>query len=296
MNPEVRWLTNESMSCFHAAEVLRRTADAAEPRMANAIAEPAVALVNEVVSRGIPEERFWQHVIPLSAGFGGNRQLANMTLRKSGRKTDELATTRLAGRFHELQAAVRREFPTMTDDVTLWGRSLRDQWKRSGTALLHTIGRRIEAEVLPANTEIGLVYPMQQGGGAAHLLYNSVCIEATESDPEPKLPEVIRLVWLMSQLNLEIPMFSESVDPHRLPTVAGLATLPAALTAAEAADLAACDRPNVELALATWMPHFRRGQAFAEQLLKWWELYCSKRPRFSVALGALDQMLHDETL
>jgi len=295
MNTDLRWLANESMSCLHAAEVVRRMADAAEPRMAAAIAEATAALVIEVTALGLPEERFWEHVIPLSAQMGGNRHLADVTLRKCGRNSDDTAASHLATRIGELESAVRQEFPTLAEDMTSQGLGLRDQWDRIGTDLLRTIAHLIEDELLPGSAEIVLVYPVQRGGGSAHVLYNSVRMEATEDDPVPKLPEAVRLAWLISQLNLELPMFSETVNAHRLPTVAALATLPAALQAAEAADLAACDQSHVKLALKTWMPQFQCNEGFTEQLLKWWEVYSGNRPRFGVAIGALDQILQNES-
>ena len=52
-----------------------------------------------------------------------------------------------------------------------------------------------------------LVQPVLGGAGAAHWLYNSVHIEAVLANPVAELPEVVRLGWLLAQLNFDLPMF-----------------------------------------------------------------------------------------
>ena len=47
-----------------------------------------------------------------------------------------------------------------------------------------------------------------------------------EADPVADLPEVLRLAWLISQLNLDLPRFAENVSPLRRERVIALAMIP----------------------------------------------------------------------
>ena len=43
---------------------------------------------------------------------------------------------------------------------------------------------------------------------------------------EPRLPETLRLAWLLGQLNLDRPIYSDRVHGHALGEVAELALMP----------------------------------------------------------------------
>ena len=101
--------------------------------------------------------------------------------------------------------------------------------------------------------EVVLVYAYQGGGGAAHLPYNSARIEALETDQDEQLPEVVRLAWMIAQLNVDLPLFSESIHRDRLPLVASLAMLPPTLNAAQDAELARCDSTTIRRAVGAWI-------------------------------------------
>ena len=47
----------------------------------------------------------------------------------------------------------------------------------------------------------------------AQLFYNSACIEAVDGEPVAGLSEVLRLAWLVSQLNADLPMYRGEI--HR---------------------------------------------------------------------------------
>jgi hypothetical protein len=108
---------------------------------------------------------------------------------------------------------------------------------------------------------------------------------------DAQLPEIVRLAWLLSQLNVDLPLFSETIHRDRLPLVASLAMLPPALTAAQSADLARCDRPTVQRSLASWIVDKPPEPELADMLLSWWDTYTASRPAWHVAISALDRML-----
>jgi hypothetical protein len=180
--------------------------------------------------------------------------------------------------------------PNLTAELELRERPIREQWEARGPGMLQQIVVLTEANILPERCEVVPVLPVLGGGGVAHLLYNQVRIEAVLANPVADLPEVVRLAWLISQLQLDLPAYGEHVHPDRLPHVARFAMLPVSLAAAEYVDLARLTPETVGRAIAAWrltVPPDVDGPA---TVLQWWQTYLDTRPPWPVALAALDQM------
>jgi len=107
------------------------------------------------------------------------------------------------------------------------------------------------------------------------------------------LPETLRLAWLLSQLNLDVPAFSENIAPQRLDLAAALAMIPVALTAAENLKLASATDEAIAQAAQTWLAPNDRGEGRIDILTQWWSAYKGRRPHWSAALEALDRLLSD---
>jgi hypothetical protein len=156
---------------------------------------------------------------------------------------------------------------------------------------LWNIANLTEEEIAPEQADVLLVRPVFGGAGGSHLANNSVRIEAVLANPHPDLPEVVRLAWLLAQLELDLPRFSEEVQADRLPHVARLAMVPAVLRAAEAVELVRYTPELVGRAIAAWglalPPHLDPVTTATD----WWETYQLDKPPLPVALKALDEML-----
>ncbi len=112
---------------------------------------------------------------------------------------------------------------------------------------------------------------------------------------DPQLPETLRLGWLLSQLNQDLPIYSDTIRPERLPHLARLAMLPPVLAASELVEWAQLDAPTLRRALVRW--HLveesdrNKFDRLTATLLDWWGIYTSSSPRWTVALAALDEMI-----
>ena len=163
---------------------------------------------------------------------------------------------------------------------------LREQWEARGPGLMANVARLIGDEVV-AEADVILVQPALGGGGAAYPKYNSVSMEAVLANPIAELPEVVRLGWLLAQLNLDLPRYEEVLPRDRLLDVGPLAMIPPLLAAAQDVELAHLDEATLGTALAAW----RVPPADPTKLIDWWETCQSSSFSWAVALGALDRML-----
>jgi len=279
-------------SALHAAEALARGLPLADERLATALAEPAAALMQ----LDLPRTTLWRHLVPLSATIDNNRQLAEVTLaRVLGRGAPaEALIDPLARAVGLAEQAVLRWSPDLPQQLELRSRPLREQWEARGPGMLHAIGRWTDPALLVAQADLLVVPPALGGGGAAHLLYNSVRIEAVLAHPHPELPETVRLAWLLSQLNSDLPRYGERIHADRLAWVSALALTPPALCAAQEVQLAVNTPMLLKKALATWQVEGRSAADLADRVSDWWDVYQATRPTWQVALTALDQLLVED--
>jgi hypothetical protein len=289
---ELRWLASVSASCFHAAAAIARGLPLVDRRLADALAPPVASLTAELAAARLDADAFFREAVPLASVFENNRELAERVLGKlRGRENHELLAARLAGWFSQLESAFKAAAPNAIDELELRSGPLREQWEARGPGLLAAIGRLSERALLAESAEVVLVYPVMGGAAAARLPYNKVVIEALLTNPHGDLPEVVRLGWLLSSLNLDLPRYSEAIPPERLTRLAPLAMLPVALEAAAEVELTPGEPASLARAIAAWRLADSNAEPLAETVQRWWQTYHDSRPAWSVALAALDRML-----
>ena len=209
----LNWKVPLTTSCLHAAEGWCRGLAVVDPLLAEVIAIPAAELKAVIESLGVPPGRIWRQLFALSGNSDIARHLAETTLVKTvGRGQHfEAQLIVLAAALSLLQTVVRKAIPNLTDELALRERPIREQWEARGPGLLCNIANLTEAGVVPEQADVLLVRPAFGGAGGAHLQANSVRIEAVLANPHADLPEVVRLAWLLAQLDLDLPRHSEEL-------------------------------------------------------------------------------------
>jgi hypothetical protein len=293
---ELRWLASTSASALHAAEALSRGESLVDERLQASLEAPTERLVDEIEEAGLAPFDMVPLVAALAMGIENNRELVEVAITKLRGRSDSLADSvgRIAGRVADVEAAFRRTLPDVADQLILRGQPLRQQWDARGPGMLVHFGRLTDEMLIPKEAQVALVYPVLGGDGVAHLRYNSVRIESVLANPHGELPEVVRLAWLLCQLNLDVPIHSENVEPARLPQLARLATLPGVLAAAQYVELVQDAASLLPFALSAWrvVPP-EDAAAVAELVEAWWRTYHESEIRVRIALSSLDRMLSD---
>lgn len=292
----LRWAASSLVSCYHAVDALLDKRPLVDPALAEALAEPVANLDFTLTDDRVPHKRFLTHVAGLVTGLQSNLDLARWGLIKTiGRERAEPLTLKYRGLLIDLEKAFNAQVERLNKERPLQQERLQDEWYRHGPGLLAGVARLSDPAIHVEEATVLVVHPLLGGGGAAHVAYNSVRIEAVGEDPVPELPEVLRLCWLLSQLNLDLPRYSESFrSQDRASTLGPLALIPIVLTAAEELRLSTCSEPMMELALRTWLHQGEEAKAMASNLNGWYEVYRDTRPAWGTALGALDQLVAEE--
>ncbi len=294
MNLELRWQESAWTSCLHAAQILSGKApENASEALLTKVAPPARRLVQEVEGAGIAPKLFWRHALPLSAQINGKNELASVVLRKTrGLEISESSSVAtIGGVLSDLAAAYQSAVPKVEEELPLRRRPLQEAWEARGPGLIYFLNRVMPEEFIPELATVILVLPVSAGRGTAHLNYNSLRMEAVLYDPNPHLPEVVRLGWLISQLNIDLPKYSELIPPDRVPMIARLATLPAILYAAEEVELIKPGTVTLADALKFWQVTHAGHEALAEIVGQWWQTQETRQASWHVALAGLDRML-----
>jgi hypothetical protein len=233
----------------------------------------------------------WRNLAALVPTFDNRRHAVKIAgLRSQGRALDETAVAAIAGAIVDLERAVNDAFPDLAQELELRGRVLREQWDARGPGMLRRMQEMLPAEVILAASDVLLVQPAVGGDGKPHLVNNTVRVEAMLANPFEKLPEAVRLAWLLSQLNLDVPKYSEDIHPDRLPHITAFAMLPVVLEAAHYVDLVTFDRELLPLAIEAWRLRVPADVDGPELVANWWMTYQEAKPPLQVALKALDEM------
>lgn len=289
----IRWKPHPLASALHATRELARGTPLADERLAAALQPPCGELTRWATTTGVPDDTLWEHLVPLAVRVDSQRMLAETLLVKI-RGLDRFSpamVAELVGLLSAVEAAQRSVLPNLAEELRLRIGPLREQWEARGPGMLANLQNLLAPEVVPDEAEVLLVHPACGGGGEAHVAYNSVRFEAVLANPHVGLPEVARLGWLLGQLQLDLPIFSEGLPRPRVNHLAPLALALPALAAAEEVDLARCDHPTLQLAWTAWRLDRAAPPAFAPTLLDWWRVYRESRPPFRTALSALSSLL-----
>ena len=292
------WTPNASASAMHAAHSICEYGDKlSDPRVSESIGKYAMGL-GEWIATAAPFDtaRFWSLLIGHSAIIDANTELARAVVRKAALRIDNnTAISQLAGYISDIEAAYNQLFPKFLEQIPLRARPLQEHWLGFGTGLLAHLGRLTQKDLLVSEARVILLQPILGGAGFAHIEQNQVCIEAVLTNPMIELPEVVRLTWLLSQLQLDLPIHSETIGANLLGRLAPLAMLPPILAAAEVMELSKCDESVAELAIEHWhIPVPKDKDAHTEIvpiMMDWWETYLQTRPGWQTALQAFAKML-----
>ncbi|MEX2139699.1 MAG: hypothetical protein WD894_10585 [Pirellulales bacterium] len=293
----LRWIASPLASALYACDALRRRLSFVDPRLAEALREPAGRLVRAIGTSDLPVERLWANLLPTAATHEHDtaRHLIDVAVLKVvARHQIHANLDHFADRLMAFERAFLAAVPNAVEELELRARPLREQWDARGPGLLTAVGEFTEPGLIVPQGSVGMVHPVLGGGGSAYPDFNAIIWEAVLTNPVPQLPEAVRLGWLLSQLNLELPRYQGDLQRERSIELGSWAMLPAVLAAAEQLELVRFDEATMRLAVKSWRIHVPRSSAFVHDLMSWWQTFQADRPPWTVAITALDMLIATE--
>ncbi|MFN9604369.1 MAG: hypothetical protein ACK6A7_13115 [Planctomycetota bacterium] len=274
---QVTWKPNLSTSALHVAEASWQTPDRVTDPEVLATMQPYADRLGRWVADHFPgdQQPFWSTLISTGSTIDSNRELASAVLGLHGRSDlDATQASLLAGLITDVEAAFRGLFPKYVEQSAFRFRPLQEQWLGYGRGLMTQWNRTAKRNsMIDACIVIGM-QPVLGGFGKSHPDRDMVRIEAVLTNARPELPEVIRLGWLISQLNPHTEGFFEPVASESTTHLIALATLVPTLAAGQEIELTRCDVTTVSAAIEQWLPsHSTERETpteLASLLLEWW--------------------------
>lgn len=293
---QLAWKANSRLSALHLAYCSSNFPQLV--RLKQPESQESLTFLTPFAGRlDLPEDRFWDLAFQLSIDSSSSQDFAQRLCIRClppAARQDRLISE-LAAAMQAVSAAAEFEQPNFHRDMQLREAPLREQWEAYGPGLWHQLGQWIEPALFVEQAEVCLVSPAIGGMGWAHLQTNRCHIEAVLTNAHPQLTEVMRLCWLLSQLDFERPRYSDLINSRRLRKVAGLAMLPPLVCAAEELGLCRFDGAMLLQAIEDWHiePSGNKTRALAEVLMVWWDTFRSGQIDWSVALTGLDRMMSE---
>lgn len=290
---QLSWKPSMSSSALHAAELVAHGHSLFDTHLQEGLAPTAQAL-EEMGQRSIVgSARFWDWLIGISCEYENDIQLAERVIAKTHGTVGfprDLAT-KLSDLIQAAEESLLERYPKINQELPLRLGPMQEQWTTYGPGLLLQIGQLTDPAIIAKEATLIPVYPVVGGHGGVLLQSNRCWIEAVLTNSNPTLPEILRLCWLLSQLEADLPIHGELVNSGRLPWISSLAMLPPILLAAESLEIGQFSEDQLLLAIEKWWIPNLTEHSLVDTVLSWWETYSNERPPWRIALTALDKML-----
>lgn len=285
---KVQFKTDPEQSFFHAMCVVALDQRAVDMRL-ETVLQPIARVLNERLELAeISVPKFWESLECVAAESEGARVEQALIHAGCAELGVDMIAPAILGRLADARLGFREAFPKLAEQLPLRARPLRDLWDTVGPGLLREIGRRTVEKIIPQKSLVHLVQPARGGDGGVFGLGDGVWIEAMLTHPDPRIPETLRMAWLIARMGVQRLPSIRFVDADRLPRLASLALLPIVIGAGSELELCPSGDATIRSAAELWHVDWD-----VDVLSRWWEEMEQNQLPLPVALKALDKMLQD---
>ncbi|TWT93758.1 hypothetical protein [Stieleria varia] len=290
---QVQFKPSVDLSAIHAAYVVATGAACTDERTENLLVKPAAELNTRLLSSSIDIPMFWHSLYAAYAAGESEQTACESALSAGGCSELQLEQTgkAVARLVAECTGKFKKRFPKLEAQLELRANPLKTKWETCGPGLLIQSAALIWDSTpptgwWPAKIHGWLVQPIRGGDGQFDAKTQRFWIEAMLTDGDPRIPEVLRVGWLVTQLAIARNSGTKVADSSgRMPW--GLGTIPIVLAAGAELDLV-----HGPLPIADTVRWWRMGDdAIAKILIDWWGQWRQTKTSMPVALKALDKML-----
>lgn len=287
---ELSWNTANRATYWHTADRALAGAPFVDSKLAAATRPHVDRLAAAIRAAGCDAATFFAQLLPRAVSGASTLDTLRTSLATECLPEIESALT-------AIERAVAAALPRLDQELSLRAQPIQMQWEARGPGFVRNVERLLGTPIeAPAadllRVDVALVYPVCGGFGASCAAQRVVYWEALLTDVEPRLPELLRLGWLVTQQLLSAQVAKTDVSAgDALARVISLAAAAVALTAGEDVELARDDRGTLELALKTWRPPQADGPGAAAIVSEWWSALRSESKPTATLLADLARRL-----
>jgi hypothetical protein len=291
----VRWAAQVELSAAHAAFIVATGARCTDSKTEQRLMAGVTDINNRLLSASLDISVFWEQYLLEIFRDTEMQQACTVALMWSGcneMQVDQTAKA-ITSRLSDARLGFLQRFPKLSEQLDLRSKPLRERWDTFGQGMLREVGRLIWGEPpsdwWPASVSAMMVQPMRGGDGGYDVDRNKIWMEAILTDVDPEVPEILRMVWLITRLAIDSHIREKSAD-QSLATAWSLVSVPLVLSAGKELELVRTKELPIRRAMELWQ--FGDAGA-AETLSEWWRQFCGANQPLPAALRVLDQRLVD---
>ncbi len=289
----VRWVAQVELSAAHAAFIVATGARCTDSKTEQRLITGVTDINNRLLSASLDIGVFWEQYLLEIFRETEMQQACTVALMWSGcneMQVDQTAKA-ITSRLSDARLGFLQRFPKLSEQLELRSKPLRERWETFGQGLLREVGRLIWGEPpndwWPSSATAMMVQPMRGGDGGYDVDRNKIWMEAVLTDVDATVPEVLRMVWLITRMAIDSHIREKSAD-QSLATAWSLVSVPLVLSAGQELELIRTKDLPIRRAMELW----QFGDASAAEILTdWWQQFRRADQPLPAALRVLDQRL-----
>ena len=309
---DLSWKTAVRATFWHAADRALGGARFVDPHLAATLQKHVDQLAAAIRAAGCDPLALFAQLLPRAVSSASTTEILREALaaladfepvkRRKQSPGDEVPPSsavpeEIEDALAQVERVVAAALPRLEKELSLRAEPIQMQWEARGAGFVQAVERMLgvpqSAAAESLHLDVALVYPVCGGFGASYPAQRVVYWEALFTDVEPRLPELLRLGWLVTRQLIAEQWAPVALADATAASIMGLAAAAVALTAGEDLELARDDRATLELALKTWRPPQADGPATAALVFDWWS---AVRGEPKLAATALPDLARRPTL
>jgi hypothetical protein len=292
---KLRWEANSELSAAWATYVVATGMICTDDKTEQVLIGGVTEINHRLVTASIDNGRFWTSYFDRSVAGDDCESAVAISLVNAGCNELQLEQTArgIVSRVSEARHLFFQRYPKLEEQLPLRFRPLQQRWETIGPGLLREVERQVwqnspPSDWWPAAVTVSAVQPLAGGGGGLDADSDSIWIEAMLTDADPLIPEVLRVVWLVTSLAIETHIRSRT-GQRVMSNAWSLVSVPLVLSAASHLEMFPQDDMPIGPAIQMW-----HGASLdtIETLERWWQGYAASQMPLPLALQELEESLH----
>ncbi len=206
----IQWVSHPELSAAHAAYLVATRARFNDQKTEQSLIQPVTEVNNRLFASAVDVSQFWQQYLLQILSDVPMEQACGVALLSAGANEMQVdqTTKAIVNRLGDARLAFNQRYPKLAEQLDLRARPLRERWETYGPGLLHQVGKKIWGEAPPAdwwmpNVTALMVQPMRGGDGGCDAGACRLWLEAMLTDVDPRVPEVLRVAWLVTTMAID---------------------------------------------------------------------------------------------